>query len=153
MNGNPVLKIPEQLGDRQQVVIDSNIFIYLLEDHDLFGESADFIISQAESGAFGGCITPVSVAEIVVKPLRQGRSDLVDKFRKLMQQWSNIVSVDIGIEIGTFAGALRAKYGLPLPDMIQAAVALQAREPTLITNDKALKRVNELDVFTIDDFY
>jgi predicted nucleic acid-binding protein len=47
------------------------------------------------------------------------------------------------------AGSLRAKYALPLPDMLQVAIALREAQPTLITHDKALKRVKEAKVLTI----
>ncbi len=54
-------------------------------------------------------------------------------------------------EVGWMAGALRAKYKLPLPDMIQAAFALQSARPSLLTNDRTLRRVEEVDVFLLDD--
>jgi len=50
------------------------------------------------------------------------------------------------------AGALRAQYKKPLPDMYQAAIALQAAVPILITNDKGLRIVKEIQVLTLEDF-
>lgn len=144
--------IPEALIDREQVVIDSNILIYLFEDHDPFGPVAEFIVEQAEKGVFSGCITPITIAEIVVKPLQYGRTDLVDKFRTVIRHWSNIQAVDLTAEAGIMAGALKARHGYPLPDMIQAAVALQAPKPALISNDRIFEKIHELDVFSIEDF-
>ena len=46
---------------------------------------------------------------------------------------------------------LRAGYGLPLPDMFQAATALSYPTRALISNDKALKRIKEIDVFMLHD--
>jgi predicted nucleic acid-binding protein len=54
--------------------------------------------------------------------------------------------------VGELAGALHAKYSLPLPDLIQAAVAMQSDHPGLITNDKILCRIDEIDVFLLDAF-
>jgi predicted nucleic acid-binding protein len=49
------------------------------------------------------------------------------------------------------AGALKARYGLPLPDMFQIAAAMSHPANAFITNDKALGRVNAVDLFLIDE--
>jgi len=46
---------------------------------------------------------------------------------------------------------LDTMFFIYLPDMMQAALALRAPQPTLITNDKALIKVEELDVFLLDE--
>ena len=80
------------------------------------------------------------------------RPDLADKCRSAIRGLSHIKQVDISYSAGELAGALRAKYSLPLPDLIQAAVAMQSDRPALITNDKAMRIIEELDVFLFDDF-
>jgi len=50
------------------------------------------------------------------------------------------------------AGALRARYRMPLPDMMQVAAALAHERPAIVTRDKALRKVEEVDVFLLDDF-
>ena len=49
------------------------------------------------------------------------------------------------------AGSLRAKYGLPLPDMFQVAAALSQPANAIITNDHDIQRVREIDVFLLGD--
>jgi predicted nucleic acid-binding protein len=49
------------------------------------------------------------------------------------------------------AGSLSAKYGLPLSDMFQAAAALAQPAKTIITNDRDIQRVREIDVFLLND--
>jgi len=60
--------------------------------------------------------------------------------------------VNIPYAAGDLAGALKAKYRLPLADMIQAAMAVQTDCPALITNDKALSRLEEVDVYLLEAF-
>ncbi len=55
-------------------------------------------------------------------------------------------------EAGVLAGALRAQYGLPLPDMMQAAAAMRYTDPVLITHDARLRQVQDLMVLSLDDF-
>jgi predicted nucleic acid-binding protein len=140
------------LKDVHHAVIDTNVFIYLFEDHRTFGPVAEFVVEQAASGAFTAVITPVTIAELLVKPLQADRPDVADKYRTAVTHIRGITPVSIDPQVGTMAGALRAKYGLPLPDMLQAAVALAGQPPTVITNDRSLRRVSELRIVTLEDF-
>lgn len=146
------MKIPEKLKGRKGVVIDTNIFIYALEDDPNFGEISEFVLAQADAGVFEAAITPITAAEIITKPLRMNRPDLADKCRSAIRSLNHIKQVDISYRAGELAGALRAKYALPLPDLLQAAVAMDHDRPALITNDKNLLKIQELDVILIDDF-
>jgi predicted nucleic acid-binding protein len=58
----------------------------------------------------------------------------------------------LSFETGLLAGSLRAKYGLPLPDMIQVACAMRSNTPTLITNDTAMEQIEEVEVFLLGAF-
>ncbi len=146
------MKLPSVLTGRRDVVIDTNIFIYLYEDHADFAGIAEFIINEAEASVFSGVVTPITFSEIVVKPYSMQRPDLADLSVRALRSYRNIRCEDIDGKIAQMAGALRAKYRRPLPDMYQAAIALQSQEPILITNDKRLRCVREIQVLTLEDF-
>lgn len=145
--------LPETLRRRKGVVIDTNIWIYLLQDHPRFGKTADFIIAQAEAGEFQGVITPITIAELLTGPLREGRSDMADRIRSALRGLVNVRPVDMPYEAGEIAGALRARYGLPLPDMLQAAVSMREPRPAIITNDREMLKVKEVDFFPMEAFH
>ena len=63
----------------------------------------------------------------------------------------NISDIKFDAKIGFMAGSLSAKYGLPLSDMFQAAAALAQPAKTIITNDRDIQRVREIDVFLLND--
>jgi predicted nucleic acid-binding protein len=48
------------------------------------------------------------------------------------------------------AGALRAKYGLPLPDVLRAACAME-HGGVRLTNDKALRSIGEIRIILLDE--
>jgi len=146
------MKLPRRLLGRTGVVLDTMVFIYLFEDAPRFGPVCEFIVDQAGLGRFQGVITPVTAAEILVKPLRQNRPDLADQYRFSLANMKNIEPVGLPFEIGFLAAGLRAKYRMPLPDMVQAACALQSETPTLITNDRSMRKVEELTVLLMEDF-
>lgn len=146
------VKLPPDLSGRSGVVLDTMVLVYYFEAHPDFGPRSKAIIETVEAGHFEAAITPVTLAEVMVKPMKKGRSSLVDIYRQAMQCLSGVKLKAITPETGFLAGSLRAKYGLPLPDMFQVAVALQSARPAIITNDRLLRKVKEVDVFLLSDF-
>ena len=126
-------------------------FIYLFEDVSKYAALCEQILGQVANGFCHGVVTPVTAGELLVKPLQQQRPDIADRYRSAIGAFANIEAIPITVETGWLAGALRAKYGLPMPDMIQVATALQSEKPALITNDRVLKRITEVQVFLLDD--
>ncbi len=132
-------------------MIDSMVLIYLFEDAPKYAALCDRILKEVTEWRYRGVITPVTVAELLVKPLENDRKDIADTYRRGIRSLPNIELASMTFETGCLAGALRAKYHLPLPDMIQTAFALQSFKPAMITNDKALRRVQEMQVFLLDE--
>lgn len=104
------MKLPSVLEGCRDVVIDTNIFIYLYEDHADFADTAEFIIQQAEADTFSGIITPITLSEIVVKPYARQRPDLADLCVRALRSYRNIRGKDIDGKTAQMAGALRARY-------------------------------------------
>ena len=146
------MKLPKRLVGRKGVVLDTMVFIYLFEDSPQFGSVSEFILEQGRLGKFESIVTPITAAELMVKPLQNKRYDLADRYRIALRSMQNVVPVAFSFETGLIAGSLRAKYGLPLPDMIQVACAMQSKTPTLITNDKAMEQIGEAEVFLLNAF-
>lgn len=146
------MKLPKRLAGRKGVVLDTMIFIYLFEDSPQFGVVSEFILEQVGLGKFDSVVTPITAAELMVKPLQNNRCDLADRYRVALRSMRNVVPVGFSFETGLLAGSLRAKYGLPLPDMIQVACAMESKSPTLITNDKAMEPIEEAEVFLLSAF-
>jgi len=148
--GCPNVKVPTILRDVRGVVLDTMVLIYLLEDHAVYAPVCEALLGWAEAGAFRGAISPVTMAEIVVKPLRAGRADLADRFQHALRNLPNVTLCEMTWQTGAMAGALRAKYGLALPDLFQVACAME-HGGTLITNDRALKQVREIRVVLLEE--
>jgi len=131
--------------------MDTMVLIYLFEDHPIYGELCEQIMSRLAEGFFSGVVTPVTAAEILVKPLKQKNFLIADRYRGALRNLPNVILPDITLEIAFLAGSLKAKYGMPLPDMFQAAMALTFPARTLITNDQAMGKLEELDIFLLDE--
>jgi predicted nucleic acid-binding protein len=146
------MKVPKRLAGRKGVVIDTMIFIYLFEDSPQFGSVSEFVLEQVGLGKFECAVTPITAAELMVKPLQNKRYDLADRYRLALRSMQNVVPVALSFETGLLTGSLRAKYGLPLPDMIQVACAMESKTPTVITNDKGMEQIDEAEVFLLSAF-
>lgn len=149
--GAGILKGLHALAGRQGVVIDTMVFIYLFEEHPRYVDLCEQIIDHIFKGTFTGVVTPITAAEILVKPLKQNKIAIADRYRRAIGNIPNLKLFQFDIQTGFMAGALRARYGLPLPDMFQIAAAMSHPAKAFITNDKALRRVNEVDLFLIDE--
>lgn len=144
------MKMPVKLKGCRGAVIDTMVLIYLFEDHPQYGAVAEWLLQRAEAGDFAGVVTPVTMAEILVKPLRNGRADLADRYRTAIRNAANLKMCDFSRQTGAMAGALRAKYGLPLPDMFQAACAME-QGGVLVTNDANLRKIGDIHVVLLND--
>ncbi len=140
---------PSLLGVRG-AVLDTMLLIYVLEDHPRFAGVCEWLLQRAGTGDYAGLITPITMAEVLVKPLQSGRTDLADRYRTALQNLPGVALCGLTWRAGTMAGALRAKYSLPLPDMLQAACAME-HGGVLLTNDNALRSFRDIQVVLIDE--
>ena len=145
------MKPPTVPRRHDRVVIDTMVLIYLFEDTPRYGALCERILRDIARGKYTGIVTPITVAELLVKPLQQGRTDLADAYRRALSSLQNVELTPMTFDTGCMAGALRAKYGFALPDMFQVAAAFQTPDPAILTNDKALRRIENVRVFLLDE--
>ena len=144
------MNVPVSLKGVKGIVLDTMVLIYLLEDNPVYADRCEWLLRWISDSAFSGVISPITMAEIMVKPLELGRNDLAEKYKRALRNLSNVELCDCSWQTGVMAGALRAKYKMALPDMFQVACAME-HGGVLITNDKALKKVEEIDVVLLDE--
>ena len=145
------MTLVEALRGARRAVLDTMVLIYYFEDADTYGDRAASVIHGASTEVFEAVITPVTAAELLVKPLGAKRPDIADRYRSAMAHLDNTSLCSLSWDTGCMAGALRARYGLPLPDMFQIALAMETGSCALITNDQALRQVKEVPVVLLDD--
>lgn len=145
------MTLSDALQGAERAVIDTMVFIYYFEDHIEYGDQADAVIRDAARDLFEAIVTPVTAAELLVKPLQADRPDIADRYRTALAHLENTRCCALSWDTGCMAGALRARYGLPLPDTFQIALAVEAGSCALITNDRALRRVEEIPIVLLDD--
>ena len=130
---------------------DTMIFIYHLQDHPRYVSATQAILEAWEGGSHQGITSVLSLAEVLVKPLRDGNKEAADEYRRLLTTFPNLRLVEVSRGIAELAAKLRAAHGLPMPDMIQLATALTTGATGFISNDSGFRRVKDLEILLLDE--
>ena len=133
------------------VAADTMVFIYHLQEHPRYIPATQVILDAWEAGSHQGVTSILTLAEVLVRPLRDRNEEAVEDYRRLLTTFPNLRLIEVGRGIVELAARLRATHGLPMPDMIQAATALTAGATGFISNDAGFKRVKDLDILLLDE--
>ena len=96
---NPI----KALDGKKGVVIDTMVFIYLFENHPDYADRCEKIIGRMGEGFFYGVVTPITAAEILVKPLKHNVSSIADLYRNAIRNLPNVAFPSLDIEIAFMA--------------------------------------------------
>jgi predicted nucleic acid-binding protein len=133
------------------VAADTTVFIYHLQEHPRYVDATERILESWERRSPRGVTSVIALAEVLVKPLRDGNEMAAAEYLRLLTSFPNLQLIEIDRQIAELAARLRAIHRLPLPDMIQVATAISRGATGLVTNDPALRRVKDLDVLVFDE--
>jgi predicted nucleic acid-binding protein len=129
--------VAETVGPR--VYLDSNFFIYALEEVEPWAKVARKIFVALDADECAAVTSELTLAECLVKPLELGRSEVAEAYRDLLIDRPSLSVVPITREVLVEAARLRASTRIKLPDAIHAATALQGKCSSFLTNDDRLK--------------
>jgi predicted nucleic acid-binding protein len=100
---------------------------------------------QAGKGAFNLATSELTIAEVLVKPIKEDNRALEKIYRELFEA-TEIKLIPTTRRIWNETATLRARTNLRTPDTVHATTALQEGCATFITNDTGFQRVEGLDV-------
>lgn len=131
--------------------LDTALFIYHFEDHPRYRALSAQILSLVSAGHCRGVISELTLLELLIQPLRLDRQDVADEYELLLDNFPNLVLISMNRAIILQAAQLRACHGLRTPDALIAATAINERATLLVTNDRQLQRLTEIEVVCLDD--
>jgi len=138
------MNISDGLDGVSRLFIDTAPVIYFVERNPHFVNLVDPIFERLEID-ITPVISPITLAECLIHPIRLGLIDLEQAFVDVMQQ-EEVIFVDVNSYVAREAARIRVHYNLQLPDALQVTAALITECQAFLTNDDALKRVRELRV-------
>ena len=139
------------LARHSVIALDSSIWIYHFENHPDYLPVTTEILNAVEQGALRAVASELTILEIIVRPLKLELYDAADDYEILLSEFPNLALLPVTRSILRHAATLRASYGLRTPDAIIVATALAGNATLLVTNDKALKKLKEIEVFCLED--
>jgi len=147
-----VMPVLAQFLRRHRVLAaDTMIFIYHLQEHPRYVPATQVILDAWEAGSHQGVTSVISLAEVLVKPLRDGNNVAAEDYRRLLTTFPNLRLCDVNQSVAEAAARLRAVHGQPMPDMIQVATAIIAGATGFVSNEPAFKRIKDVEVLILDD--
>ena len=139
----------ERLGRR--VYLDANLYIYLFEGVSAHREKMRELVAEIDRRDIAVIASELMFAELLPRPLREGRRDLVDRYFNLMQRTPRIALASVDRRVILRAVRLRADFGLRSMDALHLATALVHDCRTFLTNDRRLASVDDLRVLMLRD--
>ncbi len=132
------------------VYLDANGLIYSVERVEPYRTLLEPLWQAAQDGAVTIVSSPILIVEALVKPLRDGNTEIEMQYRELFE--ANAVRfLDASYPVFEDSARLRAVANLTTPDAIHAATALRAGCSLFVTNDADFRRVVNLSVTVLDD--
>lgn len=138
-------------AQHQRIGLDTNVFIYFLEDHPRYGAWCASLFNLIERGQNAVVTSTVTLLELLVQPYRDHRDELAQKIFALTSTYPKIEWVPLTMNLADRAAELRARYRLSTPDAIQLATAIGHKAVRFYGNDRGLRRVKEIECILVED--
>ncbi|WP_035984291.1 type II toxin-antitoxin system VapC family toxin [Leptolyngbya sp. KIOST-1] len=136
-------------GDR--IYLDTNAWIYALEGYSAFRPELTQLFGQIQAGALRGVTSELTLAELLVKPLRDQDLAQQARYKKAIANRQNFFIVPVLRDLLVDAAGVRANTQLKLPDAIHAATALRTDCTTFLTSDRQLKKLTDIPVVLLSE--
>ncbi len=145
------MKVADALQSVSRLFLDTAPVIYFVERNPRYTAVVDEIFDRIDRGTLASVTSPVTLAECLVIPCRRSQTAVQQDFFDLIVNGRGVTFVVVDAAVARRAAELRGHYNLGLPDALQVAAALAAGSDALLTNDYALKRVQEIPVLVLDE--
>ena len=143
-------QLTEQLGTR--VYLDTNIIVYAVEGYETSASPIKSLLQGLTSGKIIAVTSELTVAEVLVKPKRDGNAKLEEAYVRFLVPTKSLRNSVVSREIIEAAAGIRATSALRLPDAIHWATAMVEHCDSFLTNDDGFKRVTGVRIVMLSDF-
>lgn len=122
-----------------KVFWDTNLFVYLLENHPVFAARVERLWRRMRSRNDQLLTSTLTIGEALVVPIAIKRVDLEQRYLSFFRS-PKIGVLPFGFEAAAIYAQTRQDRAISAPDAIQLACAAAAKVDLFITNDERLSR-------------
>jgi predicted nucleic acid-binding protein len=134
-----------------RLYIDTNVFIYFVEGHPLHLQALDQLFGMIDAGDVQAHTSDLALAELLVRPFREQRADVVAVYDELLGPGSNLRLWPVTRDILRRSAQVRGSVGNRLPDAIHLATAMAARADFFLTADARLRVPEGVRIVLLDE--
>ncbi len=127
------------------IYLDTNILIYAVEHHPIFGPQARSRLAGVQSAGDSLMISHLTCMECLVGPLRVGNASLETQFRVFFAA-AGLQVVSLTPTVCERAARIRATHRFKPMDALQLAAAVEHGAATFLTNDVRLGSFPDLTI-------
>jgi predicted nucleic acid-binding protein len=135
------------------VALDAAPLIYFIEEHPAYLPKIRPFFEAAERGEFRVVTSFITMVEVLVHPLREGKLELANEYRRILLQAPGLTTVPVDEDIAEAAAGMRARHNLRTPDAIQLATASSAGASWFLTNDAELAKAPGISVLVLKNLH
>jgi predicted nucleic acid-binding protein len=139
------------LMDVEHIFLDTMFFIYHFENNERFLGLTTDVLNLVEKGQIRCSTSYLTLMELLVKPIKEKRQDLVEEYRMIFETFPNLSMLALDKSVAYLAASFRARYNLKSADSIQLASAASAKCDLFLTNDKDLIQIKEFKISCMDE--
>ena len=132
------------------VGIETSPLIYFIERHPSHAAKVKPFFVAAERREFRIVTSFVTLLEVLIHPLRNGRDNLAHEYRDILLRSPGLTALPVDEEIAEEAARLRAAHSVKTPDAIQLATAKIAGATWFLTNDGNLPSPPGISLLVVD---
>ena len=142
-----------------RVYLDANVFVAAFENVGAHSDHAWWILRAIDDGEIVGATSEMTLAEILVKPLEAGATELAAGYEAMIASSGGFEVRPVSRDVLIKAAALRAdRTSIKLPDAIHIATARISSCAFFISDDRRLPVPEDLTLlpvnpFTLDDIF
>ena len=133
------------------IFLDTAPFIYFFEQHPDYFSALELFFNQLYETSAQAITSIISYIELTTQPARQGKKQLVRKYRDYLTNSENISLFPLDINIADHVVELRSQYQFRTPDAIQLGTAVACGADYIITNDKTWQRFEKIRVILVEE--
>ena len=133
------------------LAVETAPFIYFVEKNTTYVDRMRAIFQHVNEGTIQVITSVITLTEVLVRPIQVGNQHYQQEYEEMLLNTEHIVTRSINPDIARQAAQMRATYHLRTPDALQIATAVQTDCQAFLTNDFALRRVNEIPILVLDE--
>jgi predicted nucleic acid-binding protein len=134
------------------VALDTQVFIYFIEEDDRFLPLVKPLFEAIDHGALPAAVSALTLMEVLVVPYRNGNAALADRYEAFLTNSRGLRFVEINSSLLKTAAQLRATTRLKPPDAIQVAAAIAGGCRAFLTNDRKIPSMPGLTVLQLKNY-